>query len=150
MHASGAQEGDEEVYYGSDATKFSAEALSGFASAFLANELSPSSRRDTSAPAEDDDGVDESAVTTLTNDNFDQASRGPPHAACRGPSSHAHASLAARASCAAVRVSAARKERAHHPWLRSLMQRASAYVCALSQVVRDPTKDVLVEFYAPW
>jgi len=83
------KEGDEEVYYGSDATKFSAEVLSGFASAFLANELSPSSRRDTSAPAEDDDGVDESAVTTLTNDNFDQ-------------------------------------------------------------VVRDPTKDVLVEFYAPW
>jgi protein disulfide isomerase family A protein 3 len=85
--------GSDELYYGCEETKFSADVLSAFATAYVAGELEPSKKVDTSAPPPpmDDDGgdVDESAVVTLTSDNFDE-------------------------------------------------------------VVHDESKDVLVEFYAPW
>jgi len=85
--------GSDELYYGCEETKFSADVLTAFANSFLAGDLKPSKTVDTTAappPADDDDGdVDESEVVVLTAANFDE-------------------------------------------------------------VVNDATKDVLVEFYAPW
>eukprot|EP00967_Tisochrysis_lutea_P111616 scaffold175697_cov36-Tisochrysis_lutea.AAC.1 len=86
------KEGDFEYTYGSSETKFSAEALTSFADAFLAGKLEPAKKTDVSAPPpgnDDEADVDESAVVTLTASNFDS-------------------------------------------------------------VVMDSSKDVLVEFYAPW
>jgi len=78
------KEGDMELYYGSDATNFSPEALAKFADAYLAGELTPNKKTDVSAPApgagagEDEDenaSVDESAVVILTAANFDEVVR---------------------------------------------------------------------------
>jgi len=87
------KEGTDELYYGCDSEKFSSDILLKFATDYLAGELEPHKRTDTSSPPpshDDEDGdVDESNVVVLTKDNFDE-------------------------------------------------------------IVNDPSKDVLVEFYAPW
>eukprot|EP00962_Isochrysis_galbana_P059539 scaffold33198_cov107-Isochrysis_galbana.AAC.1 len=74
------KEGSVELTYGCDDTKFSVEALTAFADAYLAGQLSPAKRTDVSAPppVADEEGaeeVDESAVVTLTSANFDEVVR---------------------------------------------------------------------------
>jgi hypothetical protein len=76
------KENSVELTYGCGETKFSVEALTAFADAWLAGQLSPAKRTDVSAPPagmEDEGGaaVDESAVVVLTGDSFDAVVRDP-------------------------------------------------------------------------
>ena len=72
-------EGSFELYFKSDASTFSEDALRTFAHAYLSGSLEPHKRVDTSADAEEAEAatIDESAVVSLDANNFDTIVRDP-------------------------------------------------------------------------